>query len=57
MFYAMSKQPEVVSAGDGKKPAELKLDALPVFDGMIAAGGRTFCATTDGRVVALAGGR
>jgi len=40
---------------DGKKLAEMKLDAVPVFDGMIAAGGRLFLATTDGRVLCLRG--
>jgi outer membrane protein assembly factor BamB len=43
-----------VSTGDGKKLAELRLDTLPVFDGMAAAGGRLFLATTDGRVLCLA---
>jgi hypothetical protein len=44
-----------VSASDGKKLAEQKLEALPVFDGMIAAANRIYYATTDGRVIALAG--
>jgi hypothetical protein len=39
-----------VSAADGQKLAEHKLDTLPVFDGMAAARGRLFMATTDGRV-------
>jgi hypothetical protein len=42
-----------VSASDGNKLAELELDTLPVFDGMAAAGGRLFLATTDGRVLCL----
>jgi len=39
-----------VSAKDGKKLAEYKLDALPVFDTMAAANGRLYFATTDGKV-------
>jgi len=46
-----------VSASDGRKFAEQKLEALPVFDGMIAAGRRIYYATTDGRVIALGGKR
>lgn len=37
----------------GKKLKEQKLDGLPVFDGMIAAGSRLYYATTDGRVICL----
>jgi outer membrane protein assembly factor BamB len=44
-----------VSAADGKKLAERKLDALPLFDGLIAAAGRLYMTTTDGRVLSLAG--
>ena len=44
-----------VSAADGKKLAEQKLDSPPVFDGLIAAGGRLYLATTDGRVLCFAG--
>jgi len=39
-----------ISAKDGKKLAEYKLDALPVFDTMAAANGRLYFATTDGKV-------
>ncbi|NQT14373.1 MAG: PQQ-binding-like beta-propeller repeat protein [Planctomycetes bacterium] len=39
------------SAADGKTLAQLDLDAPPVFDGLIAAGGRLFMSTTDGHVV------
>jgi len=39
------------SAADGKKLAEIKLDAPPVFDGLIAAGGRLYLVTVDGKVV------
>ncbi|MBM4038986.1 MAG: hypothetical protein FJ290_10790 [Planctomycetes bacterium] len=42
------------SAADGAKKAELKLDGVPVFDGMAAAHGRLYIATTDGRVLCLA---
>ena len=45
------------SAADGKKLAERRLDAPPVFDGLIAAAGRPFMCTTDGRVVCLGGAR
>ncbi|MCU0914213.1 MAG: PQQ-binding-like beta-propeller repeat protein [Planctomycetes bacterium] len=43
-----------VKAGDGARLAELKLDAVPVFDGMIAVGGHLYLATTDGRILCLA---
>jgi len=45
----------VADKSDGKKLAELKLDSLPVFDGMIAADGKLYMATADGKVVCLAG--
>jgi len=41
----------VHSTETGKKLSERKLDAPPVFDGLIAAAGRLFLCTTDGRVV------
>ncbi len=44
------------SANDGAKIREKKLDVLPVFDGMIAAGGRLFMSTVDGKVVCLGTG-
>ena len=44
------------SAEDGAKIREKKLDLLPVFDGMIAAGGRLFMSTVDGKVVCLGTG-
>jgi hypothetical protein len=44
-----------VSAANGKTIAERKLDCPPVFDGMIAAYGRIYMATVDGKVVSLAG--
>jgi len=42
-----------LSADNGKTLAEIKLDAPPVFDGLIAAGGRLFMTTTDGQLVCL----
>jgi outer membrane protein assembly factor BamB len=44
-----------VSAEDGTKLAQHRLDASPVFDGMAAAHGRLYLAATDGRVVCLTG--
>ncbi len=44
-----------VSASDGQKAGELKLDSPPVFDGMAAAGGCLYLATMDGKVVCLGG--
>ena len=41
----------VMSAADGAKMAEYKLEAPPVWDGMAAAGGRLYVATTDGKVI------
>ncbi|MHC4519351.1 MAG: PQQ-binding-like beta-propeller repeat protein [Planctomycetota bacterium] len=42
-----------VSAVDGKKRAEYKLEAPPVSDGLIAAQGRLFASLRDGRLVCL----
>ena len=44
-----------VSATDGAKLQEHKLGAPPVFDGMIAANGRLYVCTQDGRVNCMAG--
>jgi outer membrane protein assembly factor BamB len=44
-----------VSALDGRTLAECRLDAPPVFDGLIAADGRLYLSLTDGRVVCLGG--
>ena len=41
----------------GNKLNEQKLDGLPVFDGMIAAGNCLYYATTDSRVLCLGGKR
>ena len=43
----------VVSAADGKKLAEYKLDRVPAFDGMIAAGGRLYLTTQDGHLICM----
>ena len=43
-----------VSAADGKKLSETTLECPPIFDGMIAAGGRLFASLQDGSVVSLA---
>ncbi len=40
-----------VSAETGSKLAEYRLDSLPAFDGMTAANGRLFMATTDHRLL------
>jgi hypothetical protein len=45
----------VMSAGDGKRLSECKRESPPVFDGMIAANGRLFIATMDGKIVCLDG--
>jgi len=45
-----------VSAKDGEKIQETRLGVLPVFDGMIAAGGHLFMSTVDGKVVCLGSG-
>ena len=42
-----------VSTADGSKLAEYKLDSPPVFDSLIAARGKLYMATMDGRVVCL----
>ncbi len=44
-----------VSAADGSKLAELTLPGLPVFDGLIAAGGKLYLTTTDGQVLCFGG--
>ena len=40
-----------VSISDGKSLAEYKLGAVPIFDGMICAGGRLYTALADGKIV------
>ncbi len=39
----------------GEKLAERKLDAVPTFDGLAAAGGKLYMTTLDGRVLCLGG--
>ena len=41
---------QIISASDGAKLSEYKLDAIPVFDGMSAAKGKIFIALKDGTV-------
>ncbi len=42
-----------VSASDGKKLADYKLESLPVWDGMIAAGGKLYLTTINGEVLSF----
>jgi len=44
-----------VATADGRKLAEHQLESPPLFDGMAAAGGRLYLATTDGSVVCFRG--
>jgi hypothetical protein len=46
-----------VSAADGEKLSEYRLDSLPVFDSMAAAAGSLYIATTDGYVLCFGGER
>ncbi len=46
---------QAVSTADGKRLAEYKLEALPVFDGLICAGNRLFLAQTNGKIVCYQG--
>ena len=43
-----------VSTSDGEKLLRYDLDSQPVFDGMIAANGRLYIVTQDGRILCLA---
>lgn len=43
-----------VSAENGKRISEYKLDSLPVWDGMIAADGKLYMATMDGSISCFA---
>ncbi len=45
----------VVSASDGKKLAEYKLETVPVFDGMAVADGRLYLSMKNGRVQCFEG--
>jgi len=42
-----------VSARNGKRLSEVKLESLPVWDGMIASGGNLYLATVDGEIACL----
>ena len=44
-----------VSADTGQKLSEHKIAAMPVWDGMIAAGGRLYLSLTDGSVLSMGG--
>jgi len=44
-------------AASGRKLDERKLDAAPVFDGLVAARGRLYMAAVDGRAICLAPGK
>jgi len=44
-----------ISTADGTTIAEWPLESPPVFDGLIAANGRLYLSTTDGRVSCLTG--
>jgi hypothetical protein len=44
---------QTLSTADGKTLAEHKLEASPVFDGLVAASGQLFMCTTDGHVICL----
>ena len=46
-----------VSPGEGKKLAAYRLDSMPRFDGMIAADGRLYLVTVDGKVQCLGPGK
>lgn len=46
-----------VSAADGEKLSEMSLESVPVFDGLIAAGGRLYLSTADGKVRCMTGKR
>jgi len=48
-------QLQAYSAADGRKLAEYELTAPPVFDGLIAAGGRLYWSTMDGKVMCMSG--
>ena len=44
-----------ISAANGKKLAEYRLESLPVWDGLVAAGGRLFMSTMNGEIVCFSG--
>ena len=42
-----------LSAAQGEKLTERRLDGVPVFDGLAAAGGNLYISMTDGRVICM----
>jgi len=46
---------QVFSTAGGKPLAEVRLDALPAWDGLAAAGGRVYLSQADGTVICLGG--
>ncbi len=42
-----------VSAADGREINKTRIGYMPVFDGMIAAGGKIFMSTVDGKLICL----
>jgi len=44
-----------MSAEDGEKLAEYRLDSPPMFDGMAAANGRLYISAVDGTIVCFGG--
>jgi len=44
-----------VSAGTGERLAEYRLDSLPVWDGLVAAGGNLYLTTMNGETLCYAG--
>ncbi len=47
----------VVSASEGKKLAEYKLESIPVWDGMAAANNRLYLATKNGKILCFVGNK
>ncbi|MHC4403987.1 MAG: outer membrane protein assembly factor BamB family protein, partial [Planctomycetota bacterium] len=47
----------VVSTSDGGRLAEFTMDEVPVFDGLIAAGGRLYMSTMDGTLICWGQGK
>ena len=45
-----------VSPADGRKLAAYRLDSMPRFDGLIAAAGRLYLSTADGKVLSIGPG-
>jgi hypothetical protein len=44
---------QVVSTTDGGTLAEFKMDEVPVFDGLVAAGERLYMSTMEGTLICL----